>query len=99
VSEVDLPTRPSYTNLVSTVIRDIGAPLGVRTGLAVGASGADMTGDLANWHRNAVHVLVGTPARLNDVMVKHSNNGGLPGGEVRMLVVSRNRIMLNLHRH
>ena len=54
----------------------------------MGASGADISADLANWHRNAVHVLVGTPARLNDVMVKHSNNGGLPGGDVRLLVVS-----------
>lgn len=76
------------------MIRDIGAPLGVRTGLAVGASGADISADLANWHRNAVHVLVGTPARLNDVMVKHASNGGLPGGEVRMLVVSRSAVVL-----
>ena len=75
------------------MIRDIGAPLGVRTGLAVGASGADISADLANWHRSAVHVLVGTPARLNDVMVKHSNNGGLPGGDVLLLVVCHGYIL------
>jgi superfamily II DNA/RNA helicase len=79
------------------VIRDIGAPLGVRTGLAVGASGADISADLRGWHQNAVHVLVGTPARLNDVLVKHANNGGLPGGDVRMLVVSLSVLFRRYH--
>lgn len=69
------------------LIRDIGAPLGVRSALAVGAPNANISGDLRNWHQNAVHVIVGTPARLNDVFVNNANKGGLSGAEVRMLVL------------
>ncbi len=39
-------------------------------------------------HQNTVQVVIGTPGRLHDVFVKHANNGGLPGGQVQMLVVS-----------
>lgn len=84
---VIITTTVDQATQAHKLIRDIGAPLGVRTGLAVGISGADISADLRNWHQNAIHVLVGTPARLNDVLVKHANNGGLPGGEVRMLVL------------
>ncbi|KAJ9106752.1 hypothetical protein QFC19_003064 [Naganishia cerealis] len=69
------------------LVRDIGAPLGIRSGLAVGASGADISGDLRMMHQNSVQVVVGTPARLHDVFVKYAGNGGLPGSEVRMLVL------------
>lgn len=69
------------------LVRDIGAPLGIRSGLAVGASGADISGDLRMMHQNSIQVIVGTPARLHDVFVKYAGNGGLPGAEVRMLVL------------
>ncbi|KAJ9096455.1 hypothetical protein QFC21_005277 [Naganishia friedmannii] len=69
------------------LVRDIGAPLGIRSGLAVGASGADISGDLRMMHQNSIQVVVGTPARLHDVFVKYAGNGGLPGAEVRMLVL------------
>jgi hypothetical protein len=69
------------------LVRDIGAPLGIRSALAVGASGADISNDLRMMHQNRIQIVVGTPARLNDVFVKYSGNGGLPGGAVRMLVL------------
>ncbi|GHJ86876.1 hypothetical protein NliqN6_3278 [Naganishia liquefaciens] len=69
------------------LVRDIGAPLGIRSALAVGASGADISNDLRMMHQNRIQIVVGTPARLHDVFVKYAGNGGLPGAEVRMLVL------------
>lgn len=69
------------------LVRDIGAPLGIRSALAVGASGADISNDLRMMHQNRTQIVVGTPARLHDVFVKSAGNGGLPGAEVRMLVL------------
>jgi hypothetical protein len=69
------------------LVRDIGAPLGIRSALAVGASGADISNDLRMMHQNRIQIVVGTPARLHDVFVKYAGNGGLPGSEVRILVL------------
>lgn len=68
------------------MIRNIGHPLGIRSALTVGAPGStNLQEELRTLHQNAVQVLCGTPARINEIM---TSRGGLGGGEVRLLIVS-----------
>jgi superfamily II DNA/RNA helicase len=68
------------------VIRNVGGPLGVRAALAAGVAGSSgLQNELANMQREAVQVLVGTPAKVLEVM---TTRGGLQGGEVKTLIVS-----------
>lgn len=71
------------------VIRDLGVALGIRASLAVGAAGGDFSGDVRNITQNAAHVVVGTPARVNDVFAATGGAASVPPGEVRLLVVSQ----------
>lgn len=68
------------------VVRNVGGPLGVRSALGAGAAGStSLPGELQQMQREAVQILIGTPAKINEIM---SIRGGLPGGECRLLIVS-----------
>lgn len=86
-SAIILTTTVDQATQAQKLIRDIGAPLGIRSALAVGAGGADLSNDLRMMYQNQVQVVIGTPARLHDVFVKYQNNGGPSGADVRMLVL------------
>lgn len=86
-SAIILTTTVDQATQAQKLIRDIGAPLGIRSALAVGAGGADLSHDLRMMYQNQVQVVIGTPARLHDVFVKYQNNGGPSGADVRMLVL------------
>lgn len=68
------------------MIRNVGGPLGVRAALATGVVGSSgLPNELATMQRDAVNILIGTPAKVTEVM---TTRGGLQGGEVRTLIVS-----------
>lgn len=68
------------------MIRNVGGPLGVRAALATGVAGSSgLPNELAAMQREAVNILIGTPAKVTEVM---TTRGGLQGGEVRTLIVS-----------
>lgn len=73
-------------HLTSLVIRNLGTPLGIRSALCAGAAGSGNTqNEVAAIQRDAVHVLIGTPAKLNEVVTAR---GTLGGSECRLLIVS-----------
>lgn len=68
------------------MIRNVGGPLGVRAALATGIAGSSgLPNEIAAMQRDAVHILIGTPAKVTEIMTMR---GGLQGGEVRTLIVS-----------
>lgn len=71
--------------MLSPVIRNVGGPLGIRSSLAAGAAGSSgLPSEVAAMQRDAPHLLIGTPGKINEVM---SSRGGLSGSEVRLLIV------------
>jgi superfamily II DNA/RNA helicase len=72
-------------SLTGSVVRNIGGPLGVRSALAAGAAGSSgLQNEIAAMHRDAIHLLVGTPAKLNEIL---NSRGSVSGGECRLLIV------------
>ena len=68
-----------------SVIRSVGGPLGVRSGVAAGMSGSSgLPNEIAQMQRDAVQLLVGTPAKIAEVISPR----GLNGSEVKLLIVS-----------
>lgn len=68
------------------MIRNLGGPLGIRSALAAGAGGTgNVQADVTAIQRDAVHVLIGTPAKLNEVITAR---GAAGGSECRLLIVS-----------
>lgn len=68
------------------VVRNIGGPLGIRSALVAGAAGSSsLQNEIAAVQRDAVHLLIGTPAKLNEVMAAKGVTGG---SDCRLLVVS-----------
>jgi translation initiation factor 4A len=71
--------------LIFPVIRNVGQPLGIRSALAAGAAGSSgLANDIAMIQRENVHILIGTPAKVNEVM---TSRGGLGGSDCRLLIV------------
>jgi superfamily II DNA/RNA helicase len=67
------------------VVRNLGAPLGIRSALSAGAAGSgNVQVDVTAIQRDAVHILIGTPAKLNEVITARGISGG---SECRLLVV------------
>jgi translation initiation factor 4A len=76
------------TAFATTVIRDLGAALGIRATLAVGAAGGDFSNDVRTITQNSAQVVVGTPARVHDIFAGAGGVASVPSGEVRLLIVS-----------
>ncbi|WWD16183.1 hypothetical protein CI109_100608 [Kwoniella shandongensis] len=67
------------------LIRGVGGPIGIRAGIAAGAAGSSgLQNEIATMQRDAIHILVGTPAKVHEVMTAR---GGLGGSEVRLLIL------------
>lgn len=82
-------------NSLDIVVQNVGGPLGIRSALAAGATGSSgLQNEIAAMNRDAAHLLVGTPAKVNEVF---SVRGGVPGGDVRLLIVSSHHKMLQLN--
>ena len=90
MSQTYVSSTPSGRQIVtesSEVVRNVGGPLGVRSALAAGTTGSSgLSNEIAAMHREAIHLLIGTPAKVGEVM---SSRGGLSGSEVRLLIVSK----------
>ena len=70
------------------MVRGVGGPIGIRAAVAAGAAGSsNVQNEIAQMQRDQIHLLVGTPAKICEVMTAR---GGLGGGEVRLLIVSPN---------
>jgi hypothetical protein len=80
------------------MIRDLGGPIGVRSGLAVGATSGDVSRELGLFQQNMPHIVCGTPQKLHALF---ASPGGLPAGEVRFLVLDEvdQLIARNLHEY
>lgn len=67
------------------MVRGVGGPIGIRSAVAAGAAGSsNVQNEIAQMQRDQIHLLVGTPAKICEVMTAR---GGLGGGEVRLLIV------------
>jgi translation initiation factor 4A len=77
------------------MIRDLGGPIGIRSALGVG-TGGDVIQELRLLQQSMPHILCGTPQKLHALF---TSPGGLPGGEVRFLVLDEvdQLIARNLH--
>ncbi|KIS00885.1 translation initiation factor [Cryptococcus deuterogattii 2001/935-1] len=76
-------------NESSPMVRGVGGPIGIRSAVAAGAAGSsNVQNEIAQMQRDQIHLLVGTPAKICEVMTAR---GGLGGGEVRLLIlIARN---------
>lgn len=82
-----ITTTVDQANQCHKLIRSIGGPLGVRAALATGVAGsAALSSEIAAIQRDAVQILVGTPAKLCEVMTTRAVNP-LSGADVRLLVL------------
>lgn len=73
------------------MIRNVGGPLGVRAALATGVAGSsNLMNEIQAMQREAVQILIGTPAKVLEVMTVR---GGLDGSGVRSLIVSWLRVV------
>ncbi|OCF36380.1 translation initiation factor [Kwoniella heveanensis BCC8398] len=67
------------------LVRGVGGPIGIRSGIAAGAAGSSgLQNEIANMQRDAIHILIGTPAKIAEVM---TSRNGLGGGECRLLIL------------
>lgn len=93
-----ISTTVDQATQAQRMIRDLGGPIGVTSALAAGvvSSGTDISSELRNLQQNVPHVLCGTPQKLHALLTAP---GGLPGSEVRFLVLDEvdQLIARNLH--
>ncbi|WWC60812.1 uncharacterized protein I303_103388 [Kwoniella dejecticola CBS 10117] len=67
------------------LVRGVGGPIGIRSGVAAGAAGSSgLPNEIAAFQRDAIHILIGTPAKVAEVM---TSRGGLAGSECRLLIL------------
>lgn len=81
------------------LVRNIGGPLGVRSALAAGTAGSSaLQSEIATIQRDAVHLLIGTPAKIAEVLAPR---GGLGSSECRLLILDEvdQLIARNLYEH
>lgn len=61
--------------------------MGIRCALAAGVGGSsNLPNEIAAIHREAVHILIGTPVKINEIL----SSGDVSGQEVRLLIVRSN---------
>lgn len=92
---VIISTTVDQATQAQRMIRDLGGPIGVRSALGVG-TGGDVIQELRLLQQSMPHILCGTPQKLHALF---TSPGGLPGGEVRFLVLDEvdQLIARNLH--
>ncbi|KAI6105642.1 hypothetical protein F5141DRAFT_1125149 [Pisolithus sp. B1] len=102
------PNRGPLAVIVSTtvdqatqaqrMIRDLGGLIGIRSALGVGMStnANDLSQELRLLQQNMPHIICGTPQKLHALF---TSPGGLPGSEVRFLVLDEvdQLIARNMH--
>lgn len=102
------PNRGPLAVIVSTtvdqatqaqrMIRDLGGLIGIRSALGVGMStnANDLSQELRLLQQNVPHIICGTPQKLHALF---TSPGGLPGSEVRFLVLDEvdQLIARNMH--
>ncbi|CAL1702347.1 unnamed protein product [Somion occarium] len=96
-SVVMISTTVDQATQAQRMIRDIGGPIGVRSALGVGTTSAnDLNAELHLLQQNMPHIICGTPQKLHALF---TSPGGIPGGEVRFLVLDEvdQLIARNLH--
>lgn len=95
---VIISTTVDQATQAQRMIRDLGGPIGIRSALGVGTStnASDLTQELRLLQQNIPHVICGTPQKLHALF---TSPGGLPGSEVRFLVLDEvdQLIARNLH--
>ncbi|KAL0070824.1 hypothetical protein AAF712_002045 [Marasmius tenuissimus] len=93
-----ISTTVDQATQAQRMIRDLGGPIGVRSGLGVGTTSAssDLSQELRLLQQNVPHILCGTPQKLHALF---TSPGGLSGSEVRFLVLDEvdQLIARNLH--
>lgn len=92
---VIISTTVDQATQAQRMIRDLGGPIGIRSALGVG-TGGDVIQELRLLQQSMPHILCGTPQKLHALF---TSPGGLPGGEVRFLVLDEvdQLIARNLH--
>ena len=93
-----ISTTVDQATQAQRMIRDLGNPIGIRSALGVGAASlsGDLNQELRLLHQNMPHIICGTPQKLHALF---TSPGGLPGSEVRFLVLDEvdQLIARNLH--
>ncbi|KAJ3851644.1 hypothetical protein EV368DRAFT_42686 [Lentinula lateritia] len=91
-----ISTTVDQATQAQRMIRDLGGPIGVKSALGVGTTNTDLTQELRVLHQNVPHIICGTPQKLHALF---TSSGGLPGSEVRFLVLDEvdQLIARNLH--
>ncbi|KAJ4466533.1 hypothetical protein J3R30DRAFT_3311044 [Lentinula aciculospora] len=91
-----ISTTVDQATQAQRMIRDLGGPIGVRSALGVGTTNTDLTHELRILHQSMPHIICGTPQKLHALF---TSTGGLPGSEVRFLVLDEvdQLIARNLH--
>ncbi|KAG6855131.1 hypothetical protein C0991_006060 [Blastosporella zonata] len=93
-----ISTTVDQATQAQRMIRDLGGPIGVRSALGVGTTSAntDLSQELRLLQQNMPHIICGTPQKLHALF---TSPGGLPGSEVRFLVLDEvdQLIARNLH--
>lgn len=92
---VIISTTVDQATQAQRMIRDLGGAIGVRSALGVG-TGGDVQQEIRLLQQNVPHILCGTPQKLHALF---TTPGGLPGNEVRFLVLDEvdQLIARNLH--
>jgi translation initiation factor 4A len=92
---VIISTTVDQATQAQRMIRDLGGAIGVRSALGVGIGG-DIQQETRLLQQNVPHILCGTPQKLHSLF---TTPGGLPGNEVRFLVLDEvdQLIARNLH--
>ncbi|KAH9938446.1 uncharacterized protein B0H18DRAFT_1081109 [Fomitopsis serialis] len=95
---VMVSTTVDQATQAQRMIRDLGGPIGIKSALGVGATGAgaDLSQELRILQQNMPHIICGTPQKLHALF---TTPGGLSGSEVRFLVLDEvdQLIARNLH--
>ncbi|KZT72645.1 P-loop containing nucleoside triphosphate hydrolase protein [Daedalea quercina L-15889] len=95
---VMVSTTVDQATQAQRMIRDLGGPIGIKSALGVGATGAgtDLSQELRILQQNMPHIICGTPQKLHALF---TTPGGLSGLEVRFLVLDEvdQLIARNLH--
>lgn len=95
---VMVSTTVDQATQAQRMIRDLGGPIGIKSALGVGATGAgtDLSQELRILQQNMPHIICGTPQKLHALF---TSPGGLSGSEVRFLVLDEvdQLIARNLH--
>ena len=91
-----ISTTVDQATQAQRMIKDLGGPIGVRSALAVGAAGAEISPELRTMQQSMPHIICGTPQKLHALF---TSPGAISGSEVRFLVLDEvdQLIARNLH--